>query len=747
VIELSKYVFQTLRKDKDFNLYRGRSKDDTSQILVLSPVVEHPMPANLKRLEHEYSLRDELDPTWATRPIAMVRHWDRMVLALEDLGGLPLDQLLGEPLDLALSLALAIGLAAAIDRLHQRGIIHKDIKPANVLANSATGQCRLMGFGIASRLPRERQSPEPPEFVGGTLAYMAPEQTGRMNRSVDSRSDLYALGVTLYEMLTGSLPFTASDPLEWVHCHIARQPMPPGERVPNVPAPVSAIVMKLLAKTAEERYQTAAGVESDLRRCLAEWKSQRRIDEFPLGEHDTPDRVLIPEKLYGRAQEIDTLLASFDRVVASGKPELVLVSGYSGIGKSSVVHELHKVLVTRRGLFASGKFDQYKRDIPYATLAQAFQSLIRSLLGKSEAELRNWRDSLREALGPNGPLMVDLVPELNLIIGEQPAVPNLSAQDAQRRFQLVFRRFIGVFARPEHPLALFLDDLQWLDAATLDLLENLLNQPDVQHLMLIGAYRENEVNSAHPLMRKLAAIRQAGAIVQEIVLSPLTCENLGRLMADSLHCEPERVSSLARLVHEKTAGNPFFCIQFISALAEETLLTFDHSNRRWSWDVGRIQAKGYTDNVVDLMIGKLNRLPVETQNALQQLACLGNSAEIRLLAIIHGTSEEEVHSDLWEAVRLEFVGSSTGLYRFVHDRIQEAAYSLIPENLRNETHLRIGRLLTAHTSPEQREEAIFEIVNHFNRGAALITSRDEREQLAELNLSAGKRAKASTAYV
>jgi predicted ATPase/signal transduction histidine kinase len=746
VIELSRYVLEALRKDDEFILYRGRSTADASQVLVLSPVAEHPTPESLKLLEHEYSLREALDPRWAARPIAMARHGARTVLVLEDPGGAPLDQLLGHPLDLALSLRLAIGLSTAIGQLHQRGLIHKDIKPPNVLVNSVTGQCWLRGFGIASRLPRERQAPKPPEFIAGTLAYMAPEQTGRMNRSIDSRSDLYSLGVTLYEMVTGSLPFMATDPMEWVHCHIARQPVAPAERLKNIPASVSAIIMKLLAKTAEERYQTAVGAEGDLRRCLAGWDTRCRIDEFPLGERDMPDRLLIPEKLYGRALEIDTLLASFDRVIASGTPELVLVSGYSGVGKSSIVNELHKVLVPPRGLFASGKFDQYKHDIPYATLAHAFQSLIRPLLGKNEAELDTWRNALRGALGPNGLLIVDLVPELKLIIGEQPPVPDLPPQDAQRRFQLVFRRFVSVFARPEHPLVLFLDDLQWLDTATLDLLEDLLIHPDVRYLMLIGAYRDNEVSSAHPLMRKLEVIRQAGAIAQEIILAPLDREHLGRLIADSLHCEPERASPLAQLVHEKTGGNPFFAIQFIYALAEEALLTFDHRQARWSWDLNRIHAKGYTDNVVELMVGKLNRLPVETQNALQQLACLGNSAEFALLMMLCEDSNDEMHSDLREAVRTGLVFRSEDSYRFLHDRVQEAAYSLIAEELRAEAHLRIGRLLATHTAPEKREEAIFGIVNQLNRGAALITSRDEREQLAELNLIAGKRAKASTAY-
>src|ERR1700716_1588456 len=594
MIELSRYVFETLREDEEFAFCRGRKDDgELLTILLVAPVSEHPVPAILERLEHEYSLRDELGSDWAARPLALTHTEGRTTLVLEDPGGEPLDPLLGQPMELSRFLRFAAGTAAALGKLHQRGLIHKDIKPANILVNSASGAVWLTGFGIASRLPRERQSAEPPEMIAGTLAYMAPEQTGRMNRSIDSRSDLYSLGVTFYEMLTGVLPFKASDPMEWVHCHIAREPVAPDQHGKQIPAPLSAIVMKLLAKIAEERYQTAVGVARDLSCCLREWEAHCHIDPFQLGAHDVSDRLLIPEKLYGREREIDALLASFDCVVANGTPELVLVSGYSGIGKSSVVHELHKVLVPPRGLFASGKFDQYKRDIPYATLARALQSLIRPLLSNSEAELRNWRDALQEALGPNGPPIVDLVPELKLIIGEQPPVPDLSPQDAQGRFQLVFRRFISVFARPEHPLALFLDDLQWLDAATLNLLEDLLTRPGVPHLMLIGAYRDNEVTAAHPLTRALEAIRNAGASVREIALANLTSEDVAELMADAFRCDPERVVPLAHLVHEKTAGNPFFAIQFISSLAEEGMLTFDHDAARWSWDLDGIHAKGY----------------------------------------------------------------------------------------------------------------------------------------------------------
>ena len=748
-MDLSNYTLDALHRHGEFVLCRGRartaSNPDPSSILLLMLRSEHPRTESVRMLEHEQSLRAELDPAWAVLPVELMQHEGQPALILEDPGGEPLDRLVGTPMEMGQFLRVAIGISIAVRHLHGRDLIHKDLKPANIMVEPNTGQVWLKGFGIATRLPRERQSAEPPEFIAGTLAYMAPEQTGRMNRSIDSRSDLYALGVTLYEMLTGTLPFTAAEPIEWVHCHIAKRPVAPAERRKDVPHSVSGIITKLLAKTAEDRYQTAAGLESDLRRCLAQWDSQQRIGEFPFGEQDTPDRLLIPEKLYGREREVETLLASFERVVKSGIPELVLVSGYSGIGKSSVVHELHKALVPPRGLFASGKFDQYKRDIPYSTLAQAFQSLIRALLAKSEDKLKGWRDALRDVLGPNGQLIVDLVPELKLIIGEQPPVPDLEPQDAQRRFQLVFTRFISVFARPEHPLALFLDDLQWLDAATLDLIEDLLTRSDLRHLMLICAYRDNEVGAMHPLARKLETLKNAGARIEEITLAPLASEHLAQLIVDTLRCEPGRAVLLAQLVHKKSGGNPFFALQFLSALAEERLLTFDHDTARWSWDLQCIHAKGYTDNVVDLMVMKLIRLPAETQAALQQLACLG-TAETTILSIIQETSEEQIHSDLWEAVRLELIVRLDSGYGFVHDRVQEAAYLLIPADLRAAAHLRIGRLLAAHTPPEKREESIFEIVNQLNRGAALITARDEREQLAELNLIAGKRAKGATAY-
>ena len=742
--ELPKHIIETLWEDEEFVLSRRVSDDE--HFLVCMPASAQPTVETVARLEHAYALRNELDSAWAARPVALERRDGRSALLIEDPGGEVLARMVGKPWDLTLFLHIAVSLAVSLGRLHSRGFIHKDVKPSNILVNIDTRDLWLAGFGIASRLPRERRAPGPPEIIAGTLAYMAPEQTGRMNRSIDARSDLYSLGITLYEMLTGTLPFTASDPMEWIHCHIARQPMPPDERVNGIPAPVAAIVMKLLAKTAEDRYQTAAGVAVDLQYCLTTWKAHHRLDPFPLGAHDVSDRLLISEKLYGREAEIDALVAAFDRVVSQGTTELVLVSGYSGIGKSSVVNELHKVLVPPRGLFASGKFDQYKRDIPYATLAQAFQSLVRQLLSKSDAELAHWRTALREALGANGSLMVNLIPELALIVGEQPPAADLPPQEAQNRFQQVFRRFLGVFARVDHPLALFLDDLQWLDRATLDLIEHLVTHPEVRHLLLVGAYRDNEVDPSHPLIRTLGVIRSAKARVQEIVLAPLMPDDVRHLVVDALHCDPVIAQPLVQLVHEKTGGNPFFTIQFLIVLAEEALLAFDHGAAAWTWDMARIRGKEFTENVVDFMAAKLSRLPQRTQEFFGKLACLGNSGQTTTLSMVFGVSEDEIHATLWEVVRAGLISRLEDEYFFLHDRVREATYALIAEDERVAVHLQIGRILAARTPLAEIDNKIFEIVNQLDRGAALIQSPEERQQVADLNLRAGKRARTSTAY-
>jgi PAS domain S-box-containing protein len=739
--------FDLLWRDGERLLYRGWREDAGGKkvpVLAVLPSTSHPQPDSLSRLTHEYQLKDSLDSTWAAKPLDF--NHDRNLLLLEDAGGEPLARLVGAPMELGRFLRLAIALSGAVAQLHARGLIHKDIKPGNILVAPETNRVWLTGFGIASRVPRERQSPAPPEVIAGTFAYMAPEQTGRMNRSIDVRSDLYALGVTLYEVLTGVLPFAATEAMELIHCHIARQPPAPSARAPTIPGIVSAIIEKLIAKAAEDRYQTAAGLQTDLQKCLAQWEESGRIAPFALAERDTSGQLQFQEKLYGRETEIARLIAVFNSVLAQGESRLVLVSGYSGSGKSSVVNELHRVLVPARGLFAAGKFDQYKRGIPYATLAQAFRSLVRQVLSKSDAEVESWRGTLIQALGPNGQLMVNLVPELSLIIGEQPPVPDLSAPEARSRFLLVFQQFLGVFARPEHPLVLFLDDLQWLDSATLDAFEHLATHPEARHLLLVGAYRDNEVGPTHPLMQRLGSIRGARGGVEEIVLGPIRSDDIALMIADALGADGERVARLAEVVFDKAGGNPFFTVQFLRALADDALLVFDARAAEWRWDNGRVKAKGVSDNVVDLMIERLIRLPAASLEALKRLACLGNSAEIGRFLQVLGTSEHEAQSQLNEPLRVGLLHQVDATYAFAHDRVHEAAYALLSEAERAASHRSIGRLLLTTLGESEVDAQIFDIASHFNRGGIAGADAAERETAAALNLRAGRRAKASAAY-
>ncbi|MDC3958989.1 sensor histidine kinase [Polyangium jinanense] len=738
---------ETLSDHDGVAVYRGRRDADQRPVVIKMLDPRRCRPRDLERLKNEYEIGRTLDIPAVAKPLALESLEGSPALVTEDAGSVSLLHLLGAPMGVPRFLPLAVAIAQAVAEIHAQSIIHKDLKPANILVHPATGAVQIADLGIASRLPRELRSAQPLRLIEGSLPYLSPEQTGRMNRAIDNRSDLYSLGVTFYQMLTGRLPFQATDSLEWVHCHIARSPAPPAELVPSVPEVLSRIVMKLLAKGAEERYQSAAGLRHDLARCLASWQSTSRLEPFPLGQRDMGDRFRIPEKLHGRDEELAALLGAFRRVVAEGTPEFVLVSGYAGVGKSSLVHELDKPVFREQGMLVSGKFDQYKRDIPYATIAQAFRDLVSELLAQTDEQIEAFRQRLRAALGVNGQLIVDVIPQIELVIGRQPPVPVLPLVEAQNRFHMVFQKLVSVFARADHPVVVFLDDLQWADSASLDLLTHLVTHPDTRYFLLIGAYRDNEVDPSHPLMRMQGEVRRSGVAVRDLVLAPLSEAHMADLVADIVHRRPEEVASLARLVHEKTGGNPFFAIQFLTTLHQEHLITFDPRLASWSWDVHKIQAKNFSDGVVDLMVGKLRRLAATTQDAMKLAACVGNIAETRVLSMIDGRSESELHGALWEAVHEGLVLRRDDTYEFLHDRVQEAAYSLIPEEERALVHLRIGRLLVAHVSKEELEGRIFDITNQLNLGASLLASRDEKDRVAQLNLIAGRKAKASTAYL
>ncbi|HEX3764422.1 MAG TPA: ATP-binding sensor histidine kinase [Kofleriaceae bacterium] len=739
-------VTELLHKSDRVSVYRAVHEPDRVPVIlkVLDP--RRCRPRDLAQLKNEYALGTSLHTEAVVTPLALEIDRETPTLVLADFGGEPLARQLGAPMALDRFLPLAVRIAEALAALHHQEIIHKDLKPQNILINPRTSEVKLADLGLASRLPREAQPPRAPELIEGSLPYLSPEQTGRMNRALDSRSDLYSLGVTLYELLTGRLPFDAKDALEWVHCHIARIPHPPSELIASVPPIVSAIVMKLLAKMPEERYQTAHGVAADFTRCFTQWHRRGTVDRFPLGERDISHRFQIPQKLYGRDYELAALLRAFERVVDSGAPELVMVSGYSGIGKSALVQELHKPIVRARGFFLSGKFDQYKRDIPYSTVVQAFQDLVLELLAASEDRLAIWRQRLLYALGVNAQLMIDVLPSLELVIGRQPAVPQLPPAEAQNRFRLVLQHFVSVFTQPDYPLALFLDDLQWADSASLGLLHDLVMPSAPRHLLVIGAYRDNEVSSSHPLMLALDEMYRAATRITHIVLGPLSPEHLASLLSDALHCRPDDAASLAALVHDKTAGNPFFAIQFLIALHDERLIQFDPQAEVFRWDVDRIRAKGFTDNVVALMVNKVVRLPAATQAAMTCLACLGHAATLETVVIAYGRAEDQTHADLWDAVRTGLVLRTDDGYRFLHDRVQEAAYSLIPEAERAAVHLQIGRTLRSHLSEAAIAERVFDLVSQLDRGAGLITDPAERSDLSRFNVLAGNKAKAAIAY-
>ncbi len=745
-------------------VYRAYREADNQPVILKMLKQAYPTPKRIAEFQREYEITKKLTLTGVVNAYSLETDQHRWVMVLEDFGGESL-ALVKQNRQFALHefLSLAIKFVDILAQVHEQHIIHKDINPSNIVWNQTTGQLKLIDFGISTQLSREATAFRNLNLLEGTLAYISPEQTGRMNREIDYRTDFYSLGVTFYELLTGELPFSNHDVLELIHCHIARLPVAPHEHRPDIPFIISEIVLKLMAKNAEDRYQTAYGLKADLEECRQQWQVLGKISAFALGQQDISGRFQIPQKLYGREQEIETLIAAFGRV-SQGAREMMLVTGYSGVGKSSLVQEVYKPITEKQGYFISGKFDQFQRNIPYASLVQAFRSLIRQLLTESQAQIETWREKLLVALGSIGQVIVDVIPEVELIIGSQPAMPELGPAEAQNRFNLVFQNFIKVFTQASHPLVLFLDDLQWADGASLKLIELLMTAVDSSYLLVIGAYRDNEVSPTHPLLLTLDEIRKGGATVEQIVLAPLTLPDVTQLTIDTFRCSQKRARHLSELVRAKTYGNPFFMNEFLKSLYGMELLKFDFQNKIWQWDIAQIQARDITDNVVELMTNKLRKLGNDTQQVLKLAACVGNQFELQTLAIIHEKPPQSTAADLWAAIadglilplgdayklinfNIEGLADEVTVeYKFAHDRIQQAAYSLIPDVEKQEVHWQVGQLLLQNTPLDEQEQKIFDIVNQLNQGRNHLKNQTARDELAQLNLIAGRKAKASAAY-
>ncbi|WP_036479641.1 AAA family ATPase [Myxosarcina sp. GI1] len=756
-------------------VYRATRLAD-GRAVILKVLKDYPTARELARYKQEYKTINSLnfDSAIARRaaaePIAAysLETFQRTVaIVLEDFGAISLRKLLEkQPLTVKEFLPIGIEIVASLKQIHAAKIIHKDINPANIVINPTTRQVKIIDFGLATILKQENPVLKAPQVIEGTLAYISPEQTGRMNRSLDYRTDYYSLGVTFYELLTQQLPFQANDALELVHCHLAKQPLSPHELNPNIPPAVSNIVMKLMAKTAEERYQSADGIKFDLEACWNQLSTTGKIVDLAIASRDLVDRFQIPQKLYGREREIASLLAAFEKVAsgANSSPQLTLVTGHSGLGKTTLVREIYKPITQKRGYFIAGKFEQFQRNVPYSAVVSALKDLVRQLLSESNTSLKRWRKKLLAALGSNGRVIVDVIPEVELIIGRQPELPQLGATAAQNRFNLVFKSFIRVFCASKHPLVLFLDDLQWADTASLKLIELITLDTDFKYLFTIGSYRDNEIDPTHSLQFTLQELHREGIVIERISLQPLSGHQIAQLISDTLNCKPRSVRSLAKLVWQKTHGNPFFINEFLKSIYSENLLLFEPveisvSNARsysggWQWNLKQIERIGCTDNLVKFMIDKMQKLPQSALEVLSVAACIGTEFDINILSIICQQSAAEIFEYLVLAIDAGLIIPQSDLneqlliqdYKFAHDRIQQAIYTPIEVEKKLAIHLKIGRLLWRQTQPQDLLEKIFKIVDRLNLGWRLVKEGSELKEIARLNLLAGRKAKAANAY-
>lgn len=762
---ISGYTIQEKIFESERSLvYRGIKNDDSASVILKVLRKEQVTPERIGRFHREFNIMQRLKGDDCIRAYDLIEFENSLAIVLEDFGGQSIAAALRQrPMPLPQFFPLAIKITQQLGDIHNENLIHKDINPGNIVWNQESDAVKIIDFGLATSLSRENPQIRNPNVLEGTLAYISPEQSGRMNRAVDYRSDFYSLGVTFYELLTGMLPFNTKDPMELVHAHIAKQPISPTEHNKNIPIVISKIITRLLNKNAEERYQSAFGLRRDLEQCWEQWQDTQIIAPFPLGEHDVYAHFQMPQKLYGRFQDRQLILDTFTRIADNkdGQIELILVTGQAGIGKSSLIQELYKPVSTRYGNFIQGKYDQLQ-NTPYAPLIAAFESLIHQILAGTEAEIAQWKNKLYTSLGNNGQLIIDVIPALQFIIGPQPPLPELPPAEAENRFKLTFLAFIASFAQIDHPLVLFLDDWQWMDAASRQLLESLFTSGDTHHLLLIGAYRDDEMPPEHPVWSMLAQAENGNLPRQTIVLQPLATDAVNQFVADTLHISPTQTKQLSEIIFNKTGGNPFFVGEFLKRLYTDELISFNVEHGLWEWEMTQVEAQEMTDNVVSLMMSNIQQLDAHAQQVLMLAACIGSHFDLEQLAIAFERPLPETAVSLWEALvaglvipldedynlaTIDVFGYRINThYRFSHDRIQQAAYALIPEEEKKEIHWQLGQHLLANFTNEELEARLFIIVNHLNLGQEQLSNKKEQLNLIQLNLSAGHKAAASAAY-
>lgn len=747
--------------------YRVVRISDQKPFILKTSTSDYPSPQITANLEREFQIIKKLASPGIIKAYDLIKIDNKTALILEDIEGQTLKQFLAHrTLNLTDFFQIALQLIDIIGILHQHRIIHKDINPNNIVIDPQTLRVQIIDFNIAAESVYETQEAVPPSVLEGTLAYISPEQTGRMNRLLDYRTDFYSLGVTFFEMLTGQLPFTTEDPLELIHCHIAKLPADVSIINLQVPKAVAEIITKLMAKEPEDRYLSASGIEYDLHECQRQWQATQVVTTFALGQHDYDNELHISQKLYGREEQINTLLAAFERV-SQGNAEIMVISGYSGIGKTSLVNQVNKPITRQQGYFITGKFDQLKRTTPYSAIIKAFQELVKQALLEPDYKLSQIKENLLSVLGESAQVIIEVIPEVELITGKQPPIIALNPVEAQNRFQILFQNFVGVFTQPERPLVIFLDDLQWADIASLKFIQLLLTDPSVRYLLIIGAYRDNEVTPEHPLLMTLRELQKANVNLNKIELRPLQINDINQLLSDTLHQAVERVSPLGTLIQQKTNGNPFFVGEFLKTIYQQKLLWFSYEEKDWQWDLTDIDRENITNNVVDLLISKIQQLSPKLQEILQLAACIGNVFNLETLSIISKREPQEIGSKLWQATQdglvlpigynykqiATYIGTEIPkdltnkiFYKFLHDRVQQAAYNTISPDYRQEIHLSIGRLLLQGKPLDAQDDRLFEILNHFNQSLSLVTAPKEKETLAQYNLWAGNKAMTSTAY-